>query len=90
MVNKAKILASVKEKEHAIRLANQVVVEQLSVRELEKIAKKKPLLSKSPKEEGLGNERRGQGLMNTDRNSKKGPVFILISKAELEIRVRFR
>lgn len=53
----AKILASIKEKEQSIRLANQVVVEQLSVRQLEQLAKKKPTLPKSPKENTRTEER---------------------------------
>lgn len=42
----AKILASVKEKERSIRLANMAVDQGLSVRELEKLSKKKSLEAK--------------------------------------------
>lgn len=50
-----KILCSVKEREEKIRLANQAVLESLSVRELEKLAKKKKS-AKSDKKDNYYNE----------------------------------
>lgn len=46
----AKILASEKTRERCIRLANQAVTEDLSVRELEKLLKKKDTSPKKPQE----------------------------------------
>lgn len=46
----AKVLASEKERERCIRLANQAITEQLSVRELEKLIKKKDAGPKKPQE----------------------------------------
>lgn len=46
----AKVLAGEKERERCIRLANQAITEQLSVRELEKLIKKKDSGPKKPQE----------------------------------------
>jgi ParB family chromosome partitioning protein len=46
----AKVLAAEKERERCIRLANQAVTENMSVRELEKLLKKKELGLKKPQE----------------------------------------
>ncbi len=56
----AKVLAAEKERERIIRLANQAVVEQLSVRELEKLMKSKVKSSSSSKSNPFFNEKLDQ------------------------------
>lgn len=52
-----KILAGISENEKALRLAREVVAQKLSVRELEKLAKKRPVAPSAPKSDLLMNER---------------------------------
>ncbi len=86
----AKVLASVTDREKATRLANQAVSGQLSVRELEKLAKKRP--SKERKEnfqQDLLNEKYDQLRSELEKKTGHHYAIKIGNGGKGEIRMKF-
>jgi ParB family transcriptional regulator, chromosome partitioning protein len=87
----AKVLASVSDRERAVRLANQAVANQLSVRELEKLAKKRPRKECEGNEyqEDLLHEKYDQLRDNLEKKTGHHFAIKALKGGKGEIRLKF-